>query len=122
VALELIKVVDKQKLLKHVQKTGDYMVAKLNALKKKHPAITDIRGLGLMIGVELESADLAKAAFQRMLEQRVILNRTDETVLRFLPPFIVKKKHVDEVIQKLDQALSSQAKEAAVTSATRRTR
>jgi acetylornithine aminotransferase/acetylornithine/N-succinyldiaminopimelate aminotransferase len=124
VALELIKVVEKQKLLKHVQKTGDYMVAKLNALKKKHPAITEIRGLGLMIGVELESADLAKAAFQSMLEQRVILNRTDETVLRFLPPFIVKKKHVDEVIQKLDKALSSQARKeaAAVTTASRRTR
>ncbi len=124
VALELIKVIEKQKLLKHVHKTGDYMVAKLHALKKKHPAITEIRGLGLMIGVELESADRAKAAFQSMLEQRVILNRTDETVLRFLPPFIVKKKHVDEVIQKLDQALSSQTKKeaAAVTAASRRTR
>ncbi|HYX53174.1 MAG TPA: aspartate aminotransferase family protein [Candidatus Limnocylindrales bacterium] len=123
VALELIKVIEKQKLLKHVQKTGDYMATKLNALKKKHPAIIEIRGLGLMVGVEFESADLAKAAFQSMLEQRVILNRTDETVLRFLPPFIVKKKHVDEVIEKLDQALSSQAKkEAAVTTASRRTR
>ncbi|HEX2330932.1 MAG TPA: aspartate aminotransferase family protein [Candidatus Angelobacter sp.] len=122
VALELIKVLEKQKLLKHVQKTGDYMVAKLNVLKKKHSAITAVRGLGLMIGVELESAELAKAAFQSMLEQRVILNRTDETVLRFLPPFIVKKKHVDEVIQKLDKALSSQSRETALTTAARRTR
>jgi acetylornithine aminotransferase/acetylornithine/N-succinyldiaminopimelate aminotransferase len=44
-----------------------------------------------------------------MLEQRVILNRTDETVMRFLPPFIIKKQHVDEVLKALDQALSKSA-------------
>jgi len=109
VALQLIQTLEKQKLLKHVRKIGDYMLAGLQKLQKRHGAITEIRALGLMIGVELESADLAKSVFQYMLEQRVILNRTDETVLRFLPPFIIKKQHVDEVLQALDQALSKNA-------------
>jgi len=109
VALQLIQTLEKQKLLKHVRKMGDYMLAGLEKLQKKHSAITEIRALGLMIGVELESSDLAKSVFQQMLEQRVILNRTDETVLRFLPPFIIKKQHVDEVLKVLDQALSKNA-------------
>jgi acetylornithine aminotransferase/acetylornithine/N-succinyldiaminopimelate aminotransferase len=85
------------------------MLAGLEKLQKKHHAIREIRALGLMIGVELDSADLAKSVFQQMLEQRVILNRTDETVLRFLPPFIIRKQHVDEVLKALDQALSKNA-------------
>ena len=106
VALQLIQTMEKQKLLKHVRKMGDYVLDGLQKMQKKHSSITEIRALGLMIGVELDSADLAKSVFQQMLEQRVILNRTDETVLRFLPPFIIKKQHVDEVLKALDQALS----------------
>lgn len=109
VALQLIQTIEKQKLLKHIRELGDYMFDGLEKLQKKHDAITEIRALGLMIGVELESADLAKAVFQQMLDQRVILNRTDETVMRFLPPFIIKKQHVDEVLKALDQALSKNA-------------
>ncbi len=109
VALQLIQTLERQNLLKHVRKVGDYMLAGLEKLQKKHHAIREIRALGLMIGVELDSADLAKSVFQQMLEHRVILNRTDETVLRLLPPFIVRKQHVDEVLKALDQALSKNA-------------
>jgi acetylornithine/N-succinyldiaminopimelate aminotransferase len=109
VALQLIQTVERQKLLKHVRKTGEYMMSGLEKLQKKHRSIQEIRGKGLMIGVELDSADLAKSAFQQMLDQRVIVNRTDETVLRFLPPFIIKKQHVDEVLKSLDRALSTKA-------------
>ena len=48
-----------------------------------------------MVGVELDSADLAKAVQKAMLEQKIIINRTHETVLRFLPPFVVTKKQVE---------------------------
>src|SRR5262249_14242398 len=59
-----------------------------------------------MIGMELESADLAKTIFKQMLERGVVLNRTDETVLRFLPPFILQKQHVDQAVRQLDEALA----------------
>jgi acetylornithine/N-succinyldiaminopimelate aminotransferase len=114
VALQLIQTLERQKLLKHVRRMGDYMMAGLEKLQKKHAAIRQIRGLGLMVGLELDSADRAKSVFQQMLDQRVILNRTDETVLRFLPPFIVKKQHVDQVLKSLDRALSTKATEFAV--------
>jgi acetylornithine aminotransferase/acetylornithine/N-succinyldiaminopimelate aminotransferase len=91
----------------------------LEKLQAGHPSIKEIRGLGLMVGVEMESADLAKAIVQQMLERGVILNRTDETVLRFLPPFIIKNKHVDEVIAKLDQVLTANSRQLAAVAARR---
>src|SRR5262249_37078348 len=106
VALQLLHTIERQKLLKHVQKIGAYFLRRLQELQFKHDSIREVRGLGLMIGMELESADLAKTIFKQMLERGVVLNRTDETVLRFLPPFILQKQHVDHAIRQLDEALA----------------
>ncbi|HLW54719.1 MAG TPA: aspartate aminotransferase family protein [Candidatus Angelobacter sp.] len=105
VALQLLHTLERQKLLKHVEKTGAYFLRRLQELQARYGAIREVRGLGLMLGMDLDSADLAKAVFKQMLDRGVIVNRTDETVIRFLPPFIVQKKHVDEVIALLDQTL-----------------
>jgi acetylornithine/N-succinyldiaminopimelate aminotransferase len=115
VALQLLNVIEKQKLLKHAQKLGKYFMEELAHLQHKHPEISEIRGLGLMVGMELESADLAKSVVKQALDRGVILNRTDETVVRFLPPFLIKNKHVDEVIRVLDQTLTSSAVQLAGT-------
>jgi acetylornithine aminotransferase/acetylornithine/N-succinyldiaminopimelate aminotransferase len=79
----------------------------LRQLDARHGCIVDVRGAGLMIGVELDSADLAKAVQKAMLDEKIIMNRTHETVLRFLPPYVITKKHVEIVVQALDQILSS---------------
>ncbi|MGB9120418.1 MAG: aspartate aminotransferase family protein [Candidatus Angelobacter sp.] len=113
VALQLIKVLEKEKMLKHIQKVGDYFMDQLQKLKKKHRNIVAVRGQGLMIGMELDSADAAKQVFQQMLKRGTIVNRTDETVIRFLPPFIIKKHHIDTAVQQLDQALAQSTKTAA---------
>ncbi len=105
VALQLVTLLERGKVLKHVQEVGKYLLQGLNALKHKHEVIHEVRGLGLMIGMELESADLAKAVVQQMLERGVILNRTDETVIRFLPPYIIKKQHADTALRQLEQVL-----------------
>jgi acetylornithine/N-succinyldiaminopimelate aminotransferase len=105
VALQVINVLERQKLLKHAQQTGDYIVTRLRQMQRYYPAIKEVRGMGLMIGLELESADQAKSAFQFLLDHGVITNRTDETVIRMLPPFIIKKKHADEVLKLLGQVL-----------------
>ena len=109
VALQLMTIIEKEKLLKHIQKVGDYLLEQLHKLQKKHSAIAEIRGTGLMVGVELESADLAKEVFQKLLQAGTIVNRTDETVIRLLPPFIIKKQHVDVLIRQLEQALAQNA-------------
>lgn len=106
VALQLLTIIEKQKLLKHVQTVGSYLMDQLKKLQKQHSAIVEVRGMGLMIGMELESADLAKTVMKQMLERKIILNRTDETVIRFLPPYLITRKHVDVAVEQLGQVLA----------------
>jgi acetylornithine aminotransferase/acetylornithine/N-succinyldiaminopimelate aminotransferase len=121
VALQLLTILEKQKLLRHIQSTGDYLLTQLKDLHHKHDGVKEVRGLGLMIGMEMETADLAKVVVKQMLERGVILNRTDETVVRFLPPYLITQKHVDAAVRQLDQVLSKVGTPAAV-AAERRTR
>jgi acetylornithine/N-succinyldiaminopimelate aminotransferase len=103
VAIEFLR--NEQRLLKHVGAVGNYFHEALTELDRKHGTIQDVRGVGLMQAVELDSADLAKAIAKELLQEGVIINRTHDTVLRFLPPYIVEKKHVDQVVEVLDRAL-----------------
>lgn len=121
VALELLNTVERQKLLRYIQKTGDYLVSKLKKLGERYEGIREVRGLGLMVGMEMETADLAKDVVKQMLDRRVILNRTDETVVRFLPPFVITKQHIDVAIRQLEQVMEKVLAQAAGT-AERRTK
>jgi acetylornithine/N-succinyldiaminopimelate aminotransferase len=105
-AVEFLNVIDREKLLKKTQQLGNYFLEQLRALDSLHAAIADVRGVGLMVGVELDSADLAKEVVKQMLDRKIIINRTHETTLRFLPPFIVTRKQIDEVVRALDQVLT----------------
>jgi acetylornithine/N-succinyldiaminopimelate aminotransferase len=107
VAVEFLKTVGRDRLVDHAAELGDYFTLQLLELKSKFAAITEVRAMGLMIGVQLNSADLAKSVVQTMLERGIIINRTNETVLRFLPPYIIRKEHVDEVVAQLDAILSA---------------
>jgi acetylornithine/N-succinyldiaminopimelate aminotransferase len=103
VAVEFLKELDG--LLEHVEEMGNYFRAQLEMLAAKYKCAREVRGMGLMLGMELESADMAKKIAATLLDDGIIINRTQETVLRFLPPYIVQKKHVNEVIHALDSAL-----------------
>jgi len=104
VAIQFLR--EEKKLLNHVRVLGDYFHAALETLDRKHKSIQDVRGAGLMQAVELGSADLAKAVAKQLLAEGIIINRTHDTVLRFLPPYVIEKKHVDVVVKALDAALS----------------
>jgi acetylornithine aminotransferase/acetylornithine/N-succinyldiaminopimelate aminotransferase len=110
VAIAFLETLEREKLVEHVGKMGKYLREQLEALKEKHSVITDIRVFGLMVGVELNSADLAKATVKKMMERGVVINRTHDTVLRFLPPYVIGKAHIDEVMKKLDSVLEEQQK------------
>jgi acetylornithine/N-succinyldiaminopimelate aminotransferase len=103
VAIEFLR--EEKRLLKHVRSLGDYFHAALVGLDKKHKSVVDVRGAGLMQALELDSPELAKAVAKQLLQNGIIINRTHETVLRFLPPYIIQKKHVDQVVKALDAAL-----------------
>jgi acetylornithine/N-succinyldiaminopimelate aminotransferase len=107
VAIEFLRQLDG--LLGHVSKLGKYFIGQLERLQSKHASIKNVRGIGLMLALELDSSETAKSVVSRLLEQGILINRTHDTVLRFLPPYIIDKKHVDEVVRALDKALSTSA-------------
>jgi acetylornithine aminotransferase/acetylornithine/N-succinyldiaminopimelate aminotransferase len=118
VALAIIDTIEREQLLDHVTDTGTYFHGRLDELAAKHTAIVDVRGLGLMLAAELDSAELAKQVTIAMMERRILINRTSETVLRFLPPFILGKDDVDKAIDALDSILTEYAPQTAASAAT----
>jgi acetylornithine aminotransferase/acetylornithine/N-succinyldiaminopimelate aminotransferase len=110
VAIAVIDTLKHENMLGHIQDVGGYFRAQLARLAAQHSSVvTGARGLGLMLALELRSADTAKAIVAAMLERRILINRTSETVLRFLPPYIVGKSHVDLAIAALDEILHQHA-------------
>jgi len=105
VAIEFLR--EEKKLLKHVGTMGEYFRTSLQELDATYKSVVDIRGAGLMLAMELESSDLAKAMAKQLMQEGIIINRTHETVLRFLPPYVIQKEHVDQVVKALDAALKN---------------
>jgi acetylornithine aminotransferase/acetylornithine/N-succinyldiaminopimelate aminotransferase len=109
VACAVIDTIEKDHLQDHTADVGNYFLAQLRALALRHSAIVDVRGRGLMIAAELDSADLAKLTVAEMLKRHIVINCTSDTVLRFLPPFILQRAQVDTAIHALDEIFTEQA-------------
>jgi len=105
VAIAVIDAIRDQALLAHVTEVGIYFKSRLQTLADTYSSVKEVRGLGLMLGLELHSADLATEIANQMMQHRIILNRTSDTVLRFLPPYILEKQHVDIAVDQLEQLL-----------------
>ncbi|NQV04823.1 MAG: aspartate aminotransferase family protein [Candidatus Omnitrophica bacterium] len=103
-ALATFEAIKKEKLLLNTQKMGAYLVERLEELKKKHPVIKEVRGMGLMIGVELtiEGKDIVEECFK----EKVLINCAHGHVLRLMPGMIVTKKQVDRTIKILDKVMT----------------
>jgi acetylornithine aminotransferase/acetylornithine/N-succinyldiaminopimelate aminotransferase len=110
VAIAVIDTLKQDDMLAHVQDVGGYFRGQLARLAAQHSSVVaGARGLGLMLALELRSADVAKSVAAAMMERRILINRTSETVLRFLPPYILGKSHVDLAITALDDILARHA-------------
>jgi acetylornithine/N-succinyldiaminopimelate aminotransferase len=107
VAIAVIDTIKRDDLLKHTHDVGEFFHEELSRLAARHECIVDVRGIGLMLGAELNSADLAKRVAGQLMDRHIIVNRTSETVLRFLPPFILEPKHVETAIKALDEIVSA---------------
>jgi predicted acetylornithine/succinylornithine family transaminase len=97
VALEFLDVLDE--LLPSIQRVGGYFHVVLNDLARKHPFVKEVRGFGLMLGMELTIP--GKQLVLDAMAEGLLINCTHDTVLRFLPPYIVTEKEVDQVVKVL---------------------
>jgi acetylornithine aminotransferase/acetylornithine/N-succinyldiaminopimelate aminotransferase len=106
VAIAVIETIEKQGLLSRATEVGDYFQQQLRTLASHHEAIVDVRGKGLMLAAEVDSPELAKLVVAEMLKRHIVINCTSDTVLRFLPPYILEHAHVDTAISALDEILT----------------
>jgi acetylornithine/N-succinyldiaminopimelate aminotransferase len=102
-ALAVLKAIQEEKLLKNAQATGEYLFSKLNELKNKHSLIKEIRGIGLMAGVELNIE--GRAIVEKCIEKGLLINCTHDKVLRIMPALNISKKEIDKGVAILDEVL-----------------
>jgi acetylornithine/N-succinyldiaminopimelate aminotransferase len=111
VALEFLVIVEEEKLLENVNKVGAYLREELQGLVEKRAAAIGVRGRGFIQGIQLEIP--ARPIVDAGLAEGVLFNSTHDTVVRFLPPFLLEEKHVDKGIRVLKKLLGRNQKAAA---------
>jgi predicted acetylornithine/succinylornithine family transaminase len=111
IALEFLAIVEEEKLLENVNKVGAYLQEKLKDLVSKRNAAIDVRGRGFIQGIQLEIP--ARPIVDEGLAEGVLFNSTQDTVVRFLPPFLMEEKHIDKGIRVLKKLLGKKRKAAA---------
>jgi acetylornithine/N-succinyldiaminopimelate aminotransferase len=99
-----VRAILEEGVLENAKEMGRYLVAKLEGLMGKFPIITEVRGIGLMVGMQLSitAGEIVKKALARGL----LLNVAQDTVLRFVPPLIIAAAEIDEMIHILEGILA----------------
>ena len=110
IALEFFAIVEEEKLLENVNKVGAYLQQELKGLVEKRSAATEVRGRGFIQGIQLEIP--ARPIVDAGLAEGVLFNSTQDTVVRFLPPFMMEEKHIDRGIRVLSKLLGKKRKAA----------
>jgi len=102
VALEFLDILEE--LLPSIQRVGGYFHVVLNELARKHAFVKEVRGFGLMLGMELTIP--GKQLVLDAMAEGLLINCTHDTVLRFLPPYIATEKEVDQAVKVLAKLFS----------------
>lgn len=93
-------------LVENAQKVGSYFIEKLQTLKNKYPILSQVRGKGLMIGVQF-SIDKAKEIKDMLFEKGYLIGNVGSNILRISPPLIVTKQDIDSMVDTLDSVLAN---------------
>ena len=101
-ALVFLEELVDRNLIGHVADVGSYVETRLRALAAKHKAVREVRGAGLIWGIDLDRP--AAPVIEAALDRGLLVNRTSETVVRLLPPYIVTAAEIDEGVALLDEA------------------
>ena len=104
-SLGVFKALRKEKLIANAREMGEYLKKRLSELAKKYSVIKDVRGLGLMIGIELNTA--GKPVVEECIKRGLLINCTHETVLRLMPALNVTCKQIDKAVKILDMVLAN---------------
>lgn len=95
-----------ESLMENAERMGGYLMGRLGEVKERHPGLIDVRGLGLMIGMEFESADLAQALVNACFERGLIVLGCGDKAVRLSPPLVVTEAQADLALEILEVALT----------------
>jgi ornithine--oxo-acid transaminase len=106
VGLAALDLLEHEQLAARAAVSGAHLMTRLRALAARQPAITSVRGLGLLVGVELDAARVdARTACEALLDEGVLSKDTHRTVLRFAPPLTITIEQIDLAVEALERAL-----------------
>ncbi len=103
-SLATFEAIEKEKLINNAVIAGSYLFKRLNELKRQHVIVKEVRGLGLMAGLELTIE--GKNIYEECLKRKLLINCTQGNVLRLMPALVVKEKEIDRAVQILDEVFS----------------
>lgn len=106
VAVEVLKIISDSEFLRQCREKGAYLRERLSSLKKKYRSIKEIRGKGLLVGMEIDG-DAGKIV-AKCMDKGFIINAIQGKILRFAPPLIIKKEEIDGLIDALDAVLEEE--------------
>ena len=107
-ALATFKIIEEENLLENCREMGQYMMEKLESLKNSYSAVKEVRGKGLIIALQLDRP--GAAIVTKLREKGFLINCIQDSALRFLPPLIITKPEIDQLVEVLDQILSEELK------------
>jgi len=107
-AIAVIEAIEEDGLLENAALLGEYTKDRLNKLKERHSIIDHIRGIGLMIGIQLTGP--GKEIVDKCLQNGLRINCTNDTVLRFMPPMIATQEHINKAVSILESVLTELGK------------
>ena len=99
-ALETLNIISEPAFLQKVHETGQYFKQQLLSLKEKYTRITDVRGEGLLLGLEMYKD--AGTFVKKLMDKGFISNNIQDKIIRFAPPLIIEKQDIDRLIAALD--------------------
>ena len=102
---KVFDIFEQDKILDHVQELTPYLEEKLNALVDKYPVVAARRGKGFMQGLVIEGTSVGSVV-TKALENGLLVISAGSDVLRLVPPLIITKEHIDEMIEKLEKSLA----------------
>ena len=110
VALEYLAILEEEKLLENVVRVGNYLQEQLNLVVERYAAAQGVRGRGLIQGLQLDIP--ARPFVEQALAEGILFNSTQDSVLRFLPPFLLQEKHVDKGMRVLKKLLGKKRRKS----------
>ena len=106
-ALEVCKILVEQQVIEKGKAAGSYFKEKLLELKSRHAIVEDVRGLGLLLGMKLKTD--GTPLVKQCMQNGFLINCIQDCILRFIPPLIISKEEIDQLVECLDGILTDAA-------------